>query len=539
MCDLRAALCLAQKMGKSLVGSKILLGSLQRSEKGRKEPSMSEANLKLSAAEIRVILAGPLLAMFLAALDQTIIAPALPTMARELGGFSDLSWVVSSYLLASTAVTPIYGKLSDLFGRRNLLLIAIGIFVFGSVLCALAPNMLMLVLARAVQGIGGGGLLSLPNTVIADVVSPRDRGKYQGYFAAVYALSGIGGPVLGGVMTEYLSWTLVFWINVPMGLFAALVSFKALSHVKTPKRQHRIDYVGSILMVLATLSFLFALTSGGHRYEWLSYEILGLFGLSFILTGLFIRSQFMADEPILPMRLMQNPIVRLTSFIGLIIIMVNASVSIYVPLWLELTRQMRPDEAGLVLIAPMLSIVFGAVISGQYMRLTGRYKLPPTLGFAAGSLILFGFAYGAETLPLIWALVLLAIFGLGLGTGFPALMVATQNAVEPREVGTATGTQAFFRSLGGAIGVSMFGAILLASLSVHGDAALALRQAEGSAQIHHAFSVLFGVAGLVMAIGALSLARLREIPLRQEVASPHAVASGPVQNAASAAEKLS
>lgn len=480
---------------------------------------MTDTAPALSPREIRIILAGPLVAMFLAALDQTIIAPALPTMARELGGLEDLSWVVTAYLLASTAVTPIFGKLSDLYGRRNLLLIAIGIFVLGSVLCALAPSMLFLIMARAVQGIGGGGLLALPNTVIADVVSPRERGKYQGYFAAVYSVSGIGGPMLGGVMTEHLSWTLVFWINVPLGLIAAFISWRALSHVKGARRAHQIDYLGSILMVLATTSFLLALTSGGHRFAWNSAEILALFAASGIFTVLFIASQFRASEPVLPMSLMANPIVRLTSFIGLIIVMVNASISVYVPLWLELTRGMRPDNSGLALIAPMLAVVAGAVISGQYMRRTGRYKTPPAIGFTLAALALFTFALAADAMPLWLALVMLGFVGLGVGSGFPPLMVATQNAVEPREIGTATGSQAFFRSLGGAIGVSMFGAILLGSLASGGQAVDALKVAAGSADLNHAFSVLFAVEGLVTALGAAGLMALKEIPLRREAAS--------------------
>ena len=468
----------------------------------------------LSPREIRVIMAGPLVAMFLAALDQTIVAPALPTIARDLGSFADLSWVITAYLLASTATTPIFGKLSDLYGRRNLLIISIGIFILGSIACALAPSMLWLVVARAFQGIGGGGLLALPNTIIADVVSPRDRGKYQGYFAAVYAISGLAGPVLGGVLTEHLSWTLVFWLNIPLGVAAAYISYRALSHVKGAKRAHQIDYAGSLLMVAATVTFLLALTFGGHRYAWGSMQIVGLFVVSAIFTLLFGWSQTRASEPVLPLSLLKNPIVRLTSFIGLIIVMVNTSISIYVPLWLELTRGFSPDQSGLALISPMLAVVLGAVISGQYMRLTGLYKRPPAIGFSIAAIGLGAFALYGESMPLAPAIALLGVIGCGLGTGFPALMVATQNAVETRDIGVATGSQAFFRSLGGSVGVAMFGAILLGALSASGDVSSALRDNADPVALAHGFGRLFAVAAFVTALGAAALMALKEIPLR-------------------------
>jgi EmrB/QacA subfamily drug resistance transporter len=468
----------------------------------------------LTPRQIRVIMAGPLVAMFLAALDQTIVAPALPTIARDLGSFADLSWVITAYLLASTATTPIFGKLSDLYGRRTLLLVSIGIFILGSIACALAPSMLWLVIARAVQGIGGGGLLALPNTIIADVVSPRDRGKYQGYFAAVYAISGLAGPVLGGVLTEHISWTLVFWLNIPLGLGAAYISYRALSHVKGAKRAHQIDYAGSVLMVAATVTFLLALTFGGHRYAWGSMQIVGLFAVAAIFTLLFGWSQTRASEPVLPLSLFKNPIVRLTSFIGFIIVMVNTSISIYVPLWLELTRGFSPDQSGLALISPMLAVVLGAVISGQYMRLTGLYKRPPAIGFSIAAIALAAFAFYGEAMPLAPAIALLGVIGCGLGTGFPALMVATQNAVETRDIGVATGSQAFFRSLGGSVGVAMFGAILVGALSATGDVSAALRDNSDPVALAHGFSRLFAAAAFVTALGAAALMALKEIPLR-------------------------
>jgi MFS family permease len=347
------------------------------------------------------------------------------------------------------------------------------------------------------------------------VVSPRDRGKYQGYFAAVYAISGLSGPVLGGVLTEHLSWTLVFWLNIPLGLAAAYISYRALSHVKGAKRAHQIDYAGSLLMLAATVTFLLALTFGGHRYAWGSAQIVGLFAVSAAFTLLFGWSQTRASEPVLPLSLLKNPIVRLTSFIGLIIVMVNTSISIYVPLWLELTRGFSPDQSGLALISPMLSVVLGAVISGQYMRFTGRYKRPPAIGFSIAAIGLAAFAFFGETMPLLPAVALLGIIGGGLGTGFPALMVATQNAVETRDIGVATGSQAFFRSLGGSVGVAMFGAILVGALSATGDVSGTLRDNADPVALAHGFARLFAAAAFVTALGAAALMALKEIPLRQ------------------------
>ena len=328
----------------------------------------------LSRHDLRGILFGAAVAMFLAALDQTIVAPALPAIARDLGEFNAISWLVTAYLLSSTAVTPIFGKLSDLYGRRRLLLAGLAIFIAGSIACALAPSMVALIMARALQGIGGGALITLPNAIIGDVVPPRERGRYQGFFASVFALSSIAGPVLGGLFTERLSWTLIFWINVPLGLLAVYVSARALARLPVVSRPHRIDYLGSLLIAAATVSFLLAVTWGGHRYPWLSLPIAALLLATLLLGILFILRQRMAEEPILPLSLLANPTIRLTSLIGLLLVMLNIGVSVYVPLFLELARGMGAGTAGLVLIAPMISVVGGALIAGQYMRFVGSLQ---------------------------------------------------------------------------------------------------------------------------------------------------------------------
>jgi EmrB/QacA subfamily drug resistance transporter len=497
--------------------------------------STSDANAPagpMSRREIRGILFGVLLAMFLAALDQTIVAPALPTIARDLGQFNAISWVVTAYLLSATAATPILGKLSDLYGRRRLLMAGVGIFVLGSVACALAPGMVGLIVARTVQGAGGGALISLANTVIADVVSPRERGRYQGYIAGAYTLASIAGPVLGGYFAQYLSWTLIFWINVPLGLLAIHMSNRALKRLPVKGTSHRIDYLGSGLMAAATVCFLLALTWGGHRFAWASPAILGLFLLVAMLAFLFVWRQRVALEPVLPLSLLANPVVRMAALVGLLVVMINISTGVYVPLFLQLDRGMTADASGLVLIAPMVGIVAGALAAGQYMRFVGRYKMPPVLGTVAAAASLWTLGRGVESLSLDAIVALLGVVGLGLGSAMPPMLVATQNAVNPRDLGIATASHTFFRSLGGAVGVALFGAIILGIMHGHlaglatgapADLDQVLRQGAASPaampDLHRAFAVFFETAAVLTLAATGGLLALRELPLREHPAS--------------------
>jgi EmrB/QacA subfamily drug resistance transporter len=487
----------------------------------------------MSRREIRGILFGVLLAMFLAALDQTIVAPALPTIARDLGQFNAISWVVTAYLLSATASTPILGKLSDLYGRRRILMAGVAIFIVGSIGCALAPGMIWLIVARTVQGAGGGALISLANTAIADVVSPRERGRYQGYIAAAYASANIAGPVLGGFFAEYLSWTLIFWVNLPLGLLAIRMCDRGLRRLPVKGTSHHIDYLGSLLMVVATISFLLALTWGGHRYAWLSLPILGLLLLAVVFGCLFIWRQRVAIEPILPLHVLANPVVWMAALIVMLLLMVNVSTAVYVPIYLELGRGLSADQAGLVLIAPMIGVVVGAVISGQYMRFVGRYRLPPIIGTASASVSLWCLGAGVETLSSVEIISLLAVVGIGLGSGMPPMLVATQNAVSPRDLGIATASHAFFRSLGGAVGVALFSAAILGSIGGHLDMAAGLSPASGDLDellhqgavthaalpyVNHAFTVFFELAAVATSAACCGLLLLKEIPLRQQPA---------------------
>ncbi|UVA80845.1 MDR family MFS transporter [Pandoraea commovens] len=479
----------------------------------------------LTPAEVKSILTGLLLIMFLGSLDQTIVAPALPTIARDLGSFDAVSWVVTAYLLSSTAITPIVGKLSDLFGRRVVIAASVAVFLVGSVLCALAPSMLALIVARGVQGLGGGGLIALSNTVIADIVSPRERGRYQGYISGMFAVSGVAGPVTGGVFAQYLNWTLIFWINIPLGLLAIYLSDRALRRLPRREGKPSIDYLGSLLLIVSTVCLLLALTWGGHRYAWLSAEIGGLVAATVIVGAVFLRHQRTVREPLLPVALLANPVFRMTSTMAVLVMMVNISIGIYVPLYLQLQRGESASSSGLMLILPLLGIVVGALSSGHYMRQTGHYKRPPQIGLPVAFAGLAIIALGVQSLPLTVIGICLGLVGIGFGSAMPVMTVATQNAVAPRDIGIATAAHAFFRALGGMIGVAMFGALIV-GLLVAGDNGSAPRELTdflrpGGApagmedHLRLAFGAFFGGSALIAALAIVALARLPELPLRQ------------------------
>jgi EmrB/QacA subfamily drug resistance transporter len=493
---------------------------------------------RMTPQEIRRILLGVLLTMFLAALDQTIVAPALPTIARDLHEFDSVSWVVTAYLLSATVSTPILGKLSDLYGRKNLMLGSVAVFIIGSLGCALAPSMFVLICGRAVQGAGGGALISLANTIVADVISPRERGRYQGYFASVFALASVAGPVLGGMFAQYLSWTMIFWINIPLGLLAIAIARGALAHLPTKGVSHHIDYLGSALMATGTICLLLALTWGGHRYPWLSLPILSMFAASVVLGALFLRQQSVAIEPLLPLSLLANPVIRMTSILGFMVMVIYVGASVYVPLYLEFVRGMDAYGSGMVLIALMVGVVGGALISGQYMRYVGKYKLPPMIGVAVAALALLYMALGAGARTNTEIVVVLTLSGIGLGTAFPSMMVSTQNAAAGGNLGIATANHAFFRSLGGAVGVSMFGAIIFSMLAAHIDAGqgtdlndiLQPGPALTAVQpyLGPAFAAFFATAAGLAALSVVCFAFLKEIPLRQHASGQSGHAAGGV-----------
>jgi EmrB/QacA subfamily drug resistance transporter len=483
----------------------------------------------LTHSEIRSIFVGILVAMLLGALDQTIVATAMPTIGRDLGDLDHLPWVVTAYLLSATAVTPLYGKLSDIIGRRKTLLIAIGVFSLGSVLCALSPTMLILILARFLQGLGGGGLISLAQTIIADLVSPKERPRYQAYIAGVFATSSIAGPVLGGFFAEKLHWSMIFWINLPLGLLAFWLTNSLLKKLPRHERPHRLDVLGAAIMAAATVSLLLALNWGGIRYPWVSPEIAGLVAVSAVLWVMFVIRLRTAPEPLIPGTVLANPVVAMGTLSACFGMGVFIGLTIYMPIYFETVYGLSASQSGLALIPLMIGTVTGATISGRIMAKVRHYKRLPVIGLLVAIAALAVPAIEPRGLPLIAFEALLAVASMGLGALLPVTTVAIQNAVMPHQMGTATGTMNFFRSLGGALIVAVFGAIVLGGLPAGAAGKVTLETLAASlAAAGHDIAFVFrwvfaaAVLGLVVTLGWLLA--MEERPLRSRVGDVPAAA---------------
>ena len=398
----------------------------------------SSGPVQLSHREILVVFSGLMLGMLLAALDQTIVATALPTIVGDLGGLNHLSWVVTAYLLASTASTPLYGKISDLYGRKIMFQAAIVLFLVGSVLSGAAQNMGQLIGFRAIQGLGAGGLMAMAMAIIGDIVSPRERGRYQGYTGAVFAVSSVAGPLAGGFFVDHLSWRWVFYINVPIGLLALVVTSSVL-RLPFVKRPHRIDYLGSALLVGAVTCLLLVAVWGGSEYAWGSPTIVGLAVAGAVLIGLFVVQERRAAEPVLPLRLFANSVFTVGSVASFLVGASMFAAIIFVPLYLQIVNGASPTESGLQLIPLMLGLIVGSVGSGRLITKFGRYKMFPVAGTATMSLGLYLLSrWDADTSRLI-QVVYMAVLGLGVGLVMQVLVLAVQNAVDHRDLGIALG----------------------------------------------------------------------------------------------------
>jgi EmrB/QacA subfamily drug resistance transporter len=489
-----------------------------------------------SRREIQTVFAGLLLALALASLDQNIVGIALPRIVSELGGLSHLSWVVTAFLVTSTATTPLYGKLSDMYGRKPLFIVAIVIFLAGSCLCGLSQTMTQLVVFRGIQGLGAGGLMVLAMTTIADLVAPRERGRYQGLFGAVFAFSSVAGPLLGGFITDALSWRWIFYVNLPVGAAAlALIGFG----FRRPHQvvQHRIDYAGAVLLSSATVALLLVLSWGGSLYPWSSPLIMGLAVVTAVLVALLVSVERRSEEPVLSPYIFHNRVFLIASGVMALTFMGLFGAAVFLPLFFQLVLGFAPAQAGLML-APMTGgMILTSFTGGRLVSRTGRYKIFPVVGLAAATLSFFGVMWAAKAGASIAMIeTALVVLGSGFGLVMPNLMVAIQNAVMPSELGTATATSSFFRSLGGTFGVALAGAIMTAQLQqLHaetwegaGRGARALME-QGLQQIsqlpsaeramviaayRHAISTTFLTGALITAAAFILVLFLPEHPLR-------------------------
>jgi len=482
-------------------------------------PGPTAAGTRLDDASVRAIVAGIMLAMFLSALEQTIVAPALPTIGRALANVELLSWVVTAYLISTTVATPLFGKLSDIYGRRRMMLVAVGVFVLGSVACALAPSMELLIVARALQGIGGGGLLPLAQTVIADMLSPRERPLIQSYTSTMFLAAGILGPVLGGLLTDYVHWSLIFWINLPLGLVALILSDRVLRRLPRNERPHRLDLVGAALMVGAALALLLALAWGGVRYPWTSSTIIGLIAASAALWAGFGWRLLRAPEPFIPLTMLADPVVLGIVMAGFFSIGTIVGLSIFIPIYVELVLGHSPSASGLVLIAFMTGATFGSMAAGRLMPRLERYKLVPILAMPFGIAAMIVFALAPAGLTLTEATILLAVGGAGMGPMWPATTVIIQNAVPLHQLGIATGTLSFFRQLGCALIVAIFAAIVLTGVQ---GSSLERLSAADTAAVAASFRWVFIAAAVFFALATLSLIVIKTQPLRGPVTAPAA-----------------
>ncbi len=421
----------------------------------------------VSRREFRIAFAGLLLTLALAALDQNIVSTALPQIVGDLGGLEHLSWVVSAFLLTSTISAPLYGKLSDLYGRRPLFVVAIGIFLAGSMLCGLSQDMTELIVFRGVQGLGAGGLITLSSTTIADLVGGLGRARYQGFFTGVFALCSVAGPLLGGVITDSLSWRWIFYVNLPLGVPALALIWLGLRRPHG-QVQHQIDYLGAGLLSGGTTALLLMLSWAGATYAWGSPQVIGLIVLTLILFALLIWQERRTPEPLLPPRLFGEPVFRIAALTTALASIALLGGTLFLPLFFQLVMDASPTRAGLLIAPLMAGVVVSSVFGGRIVVAGGRTKPLTVIGLGIASLSYLVLAWGARhQAGLITLETTLIVLGLGLGAAIPNLTTAIQNGVAREDLGVATSASSFFRSIGGALGVALAGAMLTMTLQLN------------------------------------------------------------------------
>ncbi|GGY36231.1 MFS transporter [Streptomyces anulatus] len=419
---------------------------------------------EISPRKVRMVFLGLMLTLLLAALDQMIVATALPKIVGELHGLEKMSWAVTAYLLASTIVLPLYGKLGDLFGRKGVFQFAIVVFIIGSALAGWSRTMDELIAFRAVQGIGGGGLMIGVQAIIADIVPARERGRYMGLIGAVFGLASVAGPLLGGFFTDHASWRWCFYINVPFGLVTLAVIAVVLK-LPRPAVRPRLDVLGAVLLAVASTCLVLVTSWGGTEYAWGSTTILGLAAGAVVTTVLFVAAEHRAAEPIIPLRLFRDSVFNVTGLVGAVVGIALFGAASYLPTYLQMVDGASATESGLLMLPMMMGIVGGSIVSGQLITRTGRYRIYPILGSAVSVVGMWLLSLlEADTSPLAYSFYQ-AVLGIGIGLVMSVLVLAVQNSVRPSDLGTATSANNYFRQIGGSVGAAIFGTLFAGRLS--------------------------------------------------------------------------
>jgi len=410
------------------------------------------------------ILISVMAGMFLSALDQTIVGTALPRIVSDLHGLSEITWVVSAYLVAQAVSVPITSKLSDIFGRKVLFFFNVIIFLLGSALSGAAPTMTWLIASRALQGIGGGGLAAAAFTIIADIFPPRERGKWTGLVAAMFGIASVIGPTLGGYITDHYTWRWVFYINMPVGIAAMIIAAFALPNIKRD-RKGKIDWLGSVGVAAAVVPLMLGLIWGGSQYAWTSWQIISLFATAIVMTGVFALIEYKAEDPILPLRLFKEPIFDLASVIIMLSTAAMFGSILYIPVFFQIVLGKSATNSGLILLPLMVGLVIASIVSGQVVSRTGKYRAIGLIGFSITCVGLFLLSHITQTSTALSVSLDMVVLGLGLGPSLPLMPLIVQNTFSPYDTGVVTGATQFFRTIGGAIGASVLGTVFNNQLS--------------------------------------------------------------------------